>query len=74
MMWHIVIIMFMPLNSELDALEVTHFNDKLLEFKSEEICYMHVSKHIDALRVFADSHYPGVPIKSIGCFQKSSAI
>ncbi len=73
-MWQIVIIMFMSLNSELDALEVTHFNGKPLEFTTEEKCYAHVAEHIISLRAFAAEHYPDVPIKSINCFRKRATI
>ena len=73
-MWQIVFIMFMSLNSELDALEVTHFNGKSLEFETEDSCYEHVAEHIVSLRAFAAEHYPGVPIKSVNCFRKRATI
>jgi len=73
-MWQIVIIMFMSLHSELDALEVTHHNGKPLEFATEEKCYAHVAEHIVSLRAFAAEEFPDVPIKSINCFLKHSTI
>ena len=73
-MWKIVIIMLMPLNNGPNSVEVTHQNNRLLSFYTEEACYNHVAKNIDLLRAFADKHYPDVPIKSINCFQKHLSI
>jgi hypothetical protein len=73
-MWQIVIIMFMSLHSELDALEVTHHNGEPLEFATEDSCYEHVAEHIVSLRAFAAEQFPDVPIKSINCFRKHSTI
>lgn len=73
-MWKIVIIMLLPLSNGLNSVEVTHQNNKLLSFYTEEACYKHVVANIDLLRAFADKHYPDVPIKSINCFQKHLSI
>ena len=74
MMWQIVIIMFLPLSTDLDAVEVTHYNGKLLEFQNEEACYRHVEKNLITLKAFAQTHYPDVPVKSVNCFRKPRTI
>ena len=73
-MWQIVIIMFLPLSADLDAVEVTHYNGKLLEFRSEEACYQHVEKNLITLKAFAGTHYPDVPVKSVNCFRKRPTV
>ncbi len=74
MMWQIVIIMFLPLSADLDAVEVTHYNGKLLEFRSEEAFCQHVEKNLITLKAFAQTHYPDVPVKSVNCFRKRPTV
>ena len=73
-MWKIVIIMFLPLSTDLDAVEVTHHDGKLLEFRSEEACYTYAGKNLIKLKAFAQTHYPDVPVKSVNCFRKRPTV
>ena len=70
MMWIIIILMFVPINSTNDALEVTHLNNKLLQFSSVEKCYEHIATNLEELKSFANDHFENVPIAKIDCFQK----
>ena len=73
-MWVIVIFMFMPLNTENDALTVTHLHGKPLEFSDVVHCYEHVQQNLDGLKALASEHFGDVPIKQIDCFQKAESI
>ncbi len=69
-MYIIVIFMFMSLNTQKDALSVTHLDGKPLEFKKVEHCYQHVRENLDELKALAEEHFGDVPIKQIDCFHK----
>ena len=69
-MYVIVLLMFVTLGAERDALEVSHKDGKLLEFHTYEDCYNHVVENIDGLKEFAKSEFDGAPIKKILCVQK----
>tara|TARA_R100000008_G_scaffold58166_1_gene36082 strand:- start:198 stop:410 length:213 start_codon:yes stop_codon:yes gene_type:complete len=69
-MYVIVLLMFVTLGAETDALEVSHKDGKLLEFHTYEDCYNHVAENIDDLKEFAKSEFDGAPIKKILCVQK----
>ena len=69
-MYVIVLLMFVTLGAERDALEVSHKDGKLLEFHTYEDWYNHVVENIDDLKEFAKSEFDGAPIKKILCVQK----
>ena len=69
-MYVIVLLMFVTLGAERDALEVSHKDGKLLEFHTYEECYDHVAKNIDQLKEFARSEFDGAPVKRVLCVQK----
>ena len=69
-MYVIVLLMFVTLGAERDALEVSHKDGKLLEFHTYEECFDHVEKNIDELKEFAKAGFDGAPIKKVLCVQK----
>lgn len=75
-MWQIVAIMVMgfgtdphvyPLTSERDAIVITHYNTKPLNFITEKSCYTYMQENVEAIKKFASSQFDGKPVKQIIC-------
>tara|TARA_R100000664_G_scaffold8502_1_gene13957 strand:+ start:770 stop:1018 length:249 start_codon:yes stop_codon:yes gene_type:complete len=80
-MWKIVVFMVMgitadqdiyPLTSnEVDAMVITHYNGKPLDFKTQEKCYAHMWENIEAIKEYASSRFEGKPVRQIICSQQT---
>ncbi len=66
--------MSFPPNGEPDSVTVTHYNGSVLDFKTQEECYTHVSENIPALKVLAGHHFPGKAVSRIDCFIKAKSV
>ena len=75
-MWQIVAIMVMgfgadphiyPLTSNRDAIVITHYNAKPLNFITEESCYIYMQDNVEAIKKFASSQFDDKPVKQIIC-------
>lgn len=81
-MWKIVVFMVLglgtdqevyPLTGEEDALVITHYEGKPLTFKTQESCYTHMWKNVDAIKKYASSRFEGKPVRQIICSDQKEA-
>ena len=61
-----------PLTSdEIDAMVITHYNGKPLDFKTQEKCYAHMWENIEAIKEYASSRFDGKPVRQVICSQQT---
>ncbi len=78
-MWQIVIFMVMGFGNtpdvypdkSLDALVITHYEGKPLNFVNEDDCIRHMWRNIDALKSYASSRFDGRNVDKIICQQQT---
>ena len=71
----IIMFMFSPDPEGFDSISVEYIDDKLLRFKTKELCVSHVHDNLEVLKEFAakEFDYNGI-VKSIHCIKDNKHI
>jgi hypothetical protein len=67
-MFKIIIFVFLPITPEIEAIEVTHLNSQILQFRSMAECRVHVRDNLQELKNFSRQHYDA-PVQKISCMR-----